>query len=103
MIPLVLHHRQKIVELCKMHGVRRLELFGSAASSDTFDPSHSDIDFLYMMDHEERDDLPDRYFSLCEALEQTLGHKIDMVSLPDVKNPYFLALANKTRQVLYAA
>jgi predicted nucleotidyltransferase len=39
-------HRTQIAELCRRYGVKRLELFGSAARGEDFEPGRSDIDFL---------------------------------------------------------
>ncbi len=38
-------NRDQIAALCQRFGVRRLEMFGSAASG-SFDPERSDVDFL---------------------------------------------------------
>lgn len=38
--------RQDFASLCRRHGVARLEVFGSAARGDDFDPARSDADFL---------------------------------------------------------
>jgi predicted nucleotidyltransferase len=48
-------------------------------------------------------DLADRFFGLKEDLQRLLGVDVDLVSAPDVKNPYFLQVANRHRQTLYAA
>jgi uncharacterized protein len=40
-------HRERLAELCRRYGVRRLELFGSAARGQ-FDPATSDLDFLVL-------------------------------------------------------
>ena len=45
MIAAVDQHREEISALCRRYGVRRLELFGSAAT-EVFDPPRSDLDFL---------------------------------------------------------
>jgi predicted nucleotidyltransferase len=45
MLLLIEQHRREIESLCARHGVRRLELFGSAARGQ-FDPAKSDVDFL---------------------------------------------------------
>jgi len=39
-------HKEKIAELCRNYGVRRLEVFGSATRVTDFDPERSDADFL---------------------------------------------------------
>src|SRR4051812_9074040 len=101
MIAAVEQHRQEIKSLCKRLGVRKLELFGSAATSD-FDPSSSDVDFFYEFD-DDSTALADRFFSLLEGLEGLLGRKVDLVSAADVRNPYFLQVANRHKVTLYAA
>ena len=45
MHPLVESHRTAIQDLCRRHGVRRLEAFGSAVEGG-FDTASSDVDFL---------------------------------------------------------
>ncbi len=102
MIALIEQHRDQIAALCRRYGVHRLELFGSAAS-ERFDPSTSDVDFFYEFNPTEADDYADRFFGLLEALELLLGRKVDLVSAKDARNPYFLEVANRHRQTLYAA
>ena len=62
MIEIVRQHGQEIAALCRKYGVRKLELFGSAASG-VFDPAGSDIDFFYEFD-ENPTALADRFFAL---------------------------------------
>ena len=45
MIALIEKHRDQIAALCRQYGVRRLELFGSAARGD-FNANSSDVDFF---------------------------------------------------------
>jgi hypothetical protein len=101
MIQLVEQHRHEIAALCRKYGVRKLELFGSAASGE-FDPARSDVDFFYEFDSNPRD-LSDRFFGLAEDLEQLLGRSVDLVSGEDARNRYFLQVANRHRVMLYAA
>ena len=62
--------RSELNDLCRRFGVRRLDLFGSAARDD-FDPARSDLDFLVEFD---RDGPPggyaNVYFGLKDALEE---------------------------------
>lgn len=101
MPPLIEQHRHEIEALCRKYGVKRLDLFGSAARGD-FDPATSDVDFFYVFD-DNRADLADRFFGLLEDLEMLLGRHVDLVSAVDAKNPYFLDSANEHRLTLYAA
>jgi len=102
MIALIENHRTEIEALCRKYRVKKLEVFGSAASGE-FDPATSDIDFFYDLDHKESRDYADRFFGLAEDLETLLGRKVDLVSAKDAKNPYFLQVANRSRTTLYAA
>ena len=43
---LIQDKRADIAALCRRYRVRHLEVFGSAARGDDFDPANSDADFL---------------------------------------------------------
>jgi predicted nucleotidyltransferase len=94
-------HRADIPALCQRFGVRRLELFGSAAT-EAFDPERSDIDFLVEFDDNDSR-LFERYFDLKEALETLYGRSVDLVTTGSLENPYFIESINKTRQLVYEA
>lgn len=89
-----------LAALCRRYGVRRLELFGSAASG-AFDPARSDVDLLVDFDDDPAG-LFDRYFGLKEALEVLYGRPVDLVSAGSLRNPYFIAAVNETRRLVYA-
>ena len=102
MIALIEQHRPEVAALCSRFGVKSLEVFGSAADG-TFEPAHSDIDFLVEFRQDDPGSLFHRYFGLQEALEQLFGCKIDLVSAGALSNPYFIAAVNQSRQPVYAS
>jgi len=102
MTDLIEQNRAGISALCRHYGLKRLELFGSAARGD-FDANHSDVDFFYEFDPSDIVGLADRFFALKDDLERLLGVNMDLVRAPDVTNPYFLEVANRHRLTLYAA
>jgi predicted nucleotidyltransferase len=102
MISLIQQHRPDVAALCRHYGVQSLDVFGSAAG-DTFDPAHSDIDFLVVFSPAETTGLFQRFFGLQEALENLLQRKVDLVSAAALSNPYFIAEVNRTRQTVYAS
>ena len=103
MIPVhVEQHRGEIEALCRSHGVRRLELFGSAARGD-YDPARSDLDFLVEFEQGGWEGASDRYFGLLHGLEDLFGRRVDLVEREAVRNRYFLAVANADRQTVYGA
>lgn len=103
MRPEIEQHRAAIAELCRRYGVRRLDIFGSAARGEDFDPARSDADFL--VEFEPDSDLPplDEFFGFQESLSQLLGRPVDLVEAGAVRNPYVLADINRSREAVYAA
>ena len=102
MLGVIEQNREAINQLCRKHGVKRLELFGSAARGD-FDPVSSDLDFFVEYLDDDWHGAADRWFGLQEDLEALLNRKIDLVSVKAARNPYFLEVANRHRVQLYAA
>ena len=95
-------HREDIAALCRRFGVKRLDLFGSAAMGN-FDPSRSDFDFLVDLGEQPSADYVDAYFGLLESLQQLLGRPVDLVTLRSVTNPYLRKSILQSRLPLYAA
>jgi predicted nucleotidyltransferase len=99
---LVEQHREQLEALCSRYGVRRLELFGSAAKVSS--PSaQSDLDFLVEFAPFPSGGYADAYFGLLESLEALFGRPVDLVVASAVRNPFFLESVEQTRTLLYAA
>jgi predicted nucleotidyltransferase len=90
-----------LIDLCQKYHVKRLDVFGSAASGD-FDQS-SDIDFLVEFDSTVTQRRFDNYFDLQRALQQLFGRQIDLVEPGGLRNPYFIRRVNQTRRKVYAS
>lgn len=101
MHPVVEAKRDEIAVLCRRLGVRRLDVFGSAAGNG-FDIEHSDVDVLVEFDAEVTGGIR-LYFELKDGLEQVLGRPVDLVSARAIRNPYVKAQVSATRERLYAA
>ena len=95
-------NNEELQALCARFGVRRLAVFGSAASGE-FDPEHSDIDFLVELAPPEGMSRLDAHFGLKESLERLLGHAVDLVDPSALENPCFAASVEKTRRDLLSA
>ena len=102
MLPFIESRRAEVAALCRPLGVRRLDLFGSAASG-SFDPSASDIDFLVEFENMEPVAYADAWLILQEKLTLLFGRPVDLVTLASVRNTYFLESALSERETLYAA
>ena len=95
-------NRDAISRLCQQFGVRRLEVFGSAATG-AFESTRSDVDFVVDFEDQQAQGLFKRYFGFKEALEGLFGRPVDLVMPDAMKNPFFIASVNATRQPVYAA
>jgi len=100
-IPEIKQRRAELEALCRRFGVRRLELFGSAATG-AFQSGTSDLDFLVEFAPPIGPGYADRYFGLLEALEALFGRSVDLVVASAIKNPYFRESVEKTKALLYA-
>jgi uncharacterized protein len=90
--------RIELDQICRHRGVRRLELFGSAAREDF--TAASDLDFL--VEFSGSPSLTD-YLGLREDLKLLFGRAVDLVMPAAVRNPYIRATIDRDRQLLYAA
>ena len=93
--------REEIERLCRLHRVRRIELFGSATGPD-FDPAHSDLDFLVTFQELEFNQYADAYFGLLEDLQTLFQRPVDLVVTSAIQNPYFLESVESSRTLVYA-
>lgn len=103
MHPAIEEKRKEIEAICRRHGVKRLEIFGSAARGEDFDPDKSDADFLVEFETSARKPWFGEYFDLKEDLSALLGRPVDLVQIKAVNNPYILKTINEDRELLYAA
>ena len=103
MHPAISRYRSEIGALCRRYGVARLEVFGSAARGDDFDPARSDADFLVEFAPGGALSALDQFFGLAEALATLLGRHVDLVEPGAVRNPFVVAGINRAREVVYAA
>lgn len=92
---------EQIAEICRLHHVRRLSIFGSA-TTNRFDPKRSDADFYVEF-------IPGaavsfrRYHALQQDLEGLLGRPVDLVMSRALQNPYFAETFAQTEHQVYAA
>lgn len=100
-VPIVAQRENEIRNLCRLHHVKRLDVFGSAVNGD-FHTDESDIDFLVEFEESaEGQDFGTR-FQLSKELEALFGRSIDLVDDAAIENPYFRQEVDQTRQPIYA-
>lgn len=101
MIALLQDNQRAISDLCRQYGIRKLDVFGSAATG-AFDPETSDIDFLVDLG-EYAHGTAVRYLDLIADLEDLLGYSVHMVTQPSIRNPYFRRAVEAQRVTVYEA
>ena len=102
MIPEFAEHAAALADLCRRHGVQRLELFGSAATGQD-DPAHSDLDFLVEFAPLPVGSYVDAYFGVLEGLQAMFRRPVDLVVDSAIRNRYFRESVDQTKTLLYAA
>lgn len=97
----LLPYAAQLQALAEKHGLRRLEVFGSAARDD-FDPAKSDFDFVVEFGDVEWKPWFGNYFDLKEDLEALLGRPVDLVEDRAIKKRYLRREVDRDRKVIYA-
>ena len=98
---LVASRREALSEVCRRFGVRRLEVFGSAAAGG-FDPERSDVDLIIDIGKSGADPL-EEYFGLKTELEAVLKRPVDLLVEGSVRNPFVLASIDASRELIFVA
>ena len=105
MHPLIESKREEIAEICRRFGVKRLEIFGSAARGDDFDPATSDADFLVEFHDWAAKPWMGELLEFETALGAALGRNVDLLtfsSLADMRNQYRKRTIEEDRRLVYA-
>jgi len=95
--------RTEIAILCRRYGVRRLEVFGSAARGADFHPDSSDADFLVSFEPKSSLSALEQFFGFSREMARLLGRPVDLVEAGSVRNPFIRAEVDSARELVYAA
>jgi predicted nucleotidyltransferase len=79
MHPQIENNRDAIAQACRLHGVRKLEVFGSILRND-FDPKSSDVDVPVEFEAQAADSSTN-FLDLKESLETLFGRSVDLMEL----------------------
>lgn len=91
----------RITALCRKYKVAKLWVFGSILTPRFND--NSDVDFLVDFDesHIELLDYADNFFNFIHDIEAVVGRKVDMVVNKSIKNRFFRAEVDETKQLIF--
>ncbi len=95
-------NKSEIIKLCQSFNIKSLYVFGSAVRED-FRPE-SDFDFLIEVKENPSNPMQafNNYLLLQSALENLLGHKVDLIDYSQLNNPYLKHFINQEKIVVYA-
>ena len=102
MAPEITARKAELIEICRTHHVRLLEIFGSAVGG-AFDPERSDFDFLVEFDTVPEGSYASNFFDLKDALEGLLSRPVDLIVSSAIRNPWFRQGIERNKALLYAA
>ncbi len=91
----------QLAVLCRRFGVRKLDLFGSAATG-AFDAATSDLDFIVDLGGYDVT-VVDRFLDLADALETLFDRPVDLITVESVRSPLFRTEVDRSRTTLYDA
>jgi predicted nucleotidyltransferase len=100
MHPLIDSNRRAIADVCRRHGVRRLEAFGSILRGDF--SAASDVDILVEFEPAAAGSFQN-FLDLKESLEALLGRSVDLLELHAVRNRRLRHYIEKSRSPIYDA
>jgi predicted nucleotidyltransferase len=99
--PLIANNREALGDLCRAHGVQRLEVFGSIVRGD-FDPQRSDVDVLVEFQPAVASSFTN-FLNLKEVPEAVFRRPVDLVELRAVRNRRLRHYIEKSKSPVYAA
>lgn len=102
-LPNIFGESKALSDICRRFHVRRLDLFGSAATGHGFDPARSDLDFLVTFQELGSASYADMWFGLQDALQALSGRPVDLLSDVAIKNPYLRRRVDSERRLLFEA
>jgi len=101
MHPLIETNRDSIGSLCRLHNVRRLEVFGSILRHD-FDNDRSDVDVLVEFEPQAASSFSN-FLDLKESLEAIFGRSVDLLELRAIRNKRLRYYIEKSKSPVYVA
>jgi predicted nucleotidyltransferase len=101
MIGLLETNKKAIAAICQKYGVKKLDVFGSAATG-AFDHATSDLDFVVEF-ADYGPGIAARFIGFADELEHFFGRSVDLVFDAKLTNPYFRQSVNATRELIFDA
>lgn len=92
-------YRQRLAELCELHRVDRMYMFGSASRGQMTD--ESDVDLLVRFKPFDVALYFENYMALKSKLGQLLGREVDLVEEQTLSNPFLIRSIERDKHLIY--
>ena len=97
---LIQKNQTEFANLCREHNVKTMFAFGSSVS-DNFDFNKSDIDLLVEIDIPDPVENGEKILSLWDKLELFFKSKVDLLTNPNIMNPYLRQSVDESKVLIY--
>ncbi|MBT3385068.1 MAG: DNA polymerase subunit beta [Prolixibacteraceae bacterium] len=97
---LIQNNKQGFFNLCKDHQVKYLFAFGSVVTN-RFDVKKSDIDLIVEIEEPDPIERGEKILSLWDKLEVFFKKKVDLLSNPNIRNPYLRQSIEESKVLIY--
>ena len=92
-------NKDKLMELCDSHNVKKLYLFGSILTDRFIDSS--DVDFLVQFNDIVLEKYLDNYLDFKEQFELLFNRQVDLIENQAIRNPIFRRVVDREKQLVY--
>jgi uncharacterized protein len=92
-------YKQCVAELCDLHRVDRLYMFGSVSRGQMTD--ESDVDLLVRFKPFDVALYFENYMALKSKLGQLLGREVDLLEEQTLSNPYLIRSIERDKRLIY--
>jgi len=97
---IISENQEGVVQICDKYNVSRLYVFGSVVN-ERFSDENSDLDFLVELEPMPVIDRGEKLMQFWDELEILFNRKVDLLTDQPIKNQYFKAQVDKTKQLIY--
>lgn len=97
---LIQKNQTEFTNLCKEHNVKTMFAFGSSVTGN-FDFDKSDIDLLVEIDEPDPIKKGEKILSIWDKLESFFKRKVDLLTNPNIRNPYLKQSVDESKVLIY--
>lgn len=97
---LIQKNQTEFTNLCKEHNVKTMFAFGSSVTNN-FDFDKSDIDLIVEIDESDPVKKGEKILAIWDKLESFFKRKVDLLTNPNIRNPYLKQSVDESKVLIY--